>query len=274
MNVKKYKTGIDFIMIIFYRPGYAQTLTESIKKDVKNIPYTIHIVNNGINEGPDNGYDVLCNIFKNESNVKIHKGLEQAIDSNVNNTNTYKCKIDGRMVSIGSWAQAEAMTIATKNSEREYICYLDADTIFLNEWVDDIMPLMDDNIFVSDKWRTDLGTHCCQFTLVKRQLIENEYLYEKDDLYPNIFYKDTAGMLGYYAVQKNKSHVILKNSYNDRRLRNQHLLTLSHGEQAWINDKPIFYHYGRGSARADDLYLDWMREVAKYLNMNYESIIL
>ena len=134
--------------------------------------------------------------------------------------------------------------------------------------------LIKDNIFVSDKWRTDLQTHCCQFTLVKRNLVENEYLYEKDDLYPNIHYKDTAGMLGHYAVKENKPHVILTNSYNDLSLKRFHLLNLSHGEQAWINSKPIFYHYGRGSMRMDGLYTNWMKETARYLQMNYESIIL
>ena len=36
VDIKKYRTGIDFIIIIFYRPGYAQTLVQSIKKYVHN----------------------------------------------------------------------------------------------------------------------------------------------------------------------------------------------------------------------------------------------
>lgn len=272
VDTKKYRPGIDFIIIIFYRPGYAQLLTASIEKYVKNIPYTVHVINNGINEGPGNGYDELCDIFKDNDSVMIHKGLEQPIDSNIGNESNHICKIDGRGVSIGSWAQAEAMTIGVKNSDREYICYLDADAIFLNEWVDDILPLMEDNVFVSDKWRSDLGTHCCQFTIVKRDFVENTYMYEKDDLYPNIHFKDTAGMLGHYVVEKNAPHVILKNSYNNRSLKNKHLLRVNHGEQAWIGETPIFYHYGRGSARADTLYLDWVKATVEYLDLDYDSI--
>jgi len=267
--MKQYKDGIDFVIVIFYRYEYAQLLVESIKKYVKGIDYTVHIVNNGKNEGHGNGYDILCELFKDEPNVKIHKGLEQEPNSNSIHVNDYICKIDGRGVSIGSWAQAKAMTIGVKNSDREYICYLDADAIFLNDWVEDIMPLMDNNIFVSDKWRDDLGTHCCQFTIVKRELIENEYLYEKDDLYPNIHYKDTAGMLGHYAIKKQKPFIILKNSYNDRTLTREHKLNLRNGEQAWINEKPIFYHFGRGSVRQDDLYHQWVSEASKYLGVDW-----
>jgi len=262
-----YDKGIDFIIVVFYRFEYAKIILESIKKYVKNIPYTVNIINNGINSGKDSGYDILTEMFKDEPSVKIHKGIEQHIDSNTGNSNTYKCKLDGRMVSIGSWAQAGAMTIGVKNTNREYICYLDGDIVFLDEWVDDVLPLMENNIFVSDKWRDDLNTHCCQFTMVKRELVENEYLYEEEDLYPNIHYKDTAGMLGHYGVEKNLPFVILKNSYNDRSLRTEHLLNLNHGEQAWINDKPFFYHYGRGSGRSEDLYNTWLIEVSKYLEL-------
>jgi len=265
-NIKKYKKGIDFVIVIFYRFEHAQIIVDSIKKYVKDIPYTIHIINNGINEGKGNGYDILYNMFRDEPSVRIHKGLEQGRESNLDPVNHKKCKIDGRMVSIGSWAQAEAMTIGTKLGDKEYICYLDGDIVFLNEWVEHILPLMEDNIFVSDKWRTDLNTHCCQFTLVKRDLVENEYLYEKDDLYPNIHYKDTAGMLGHYGVEKDKPFIVLKNSYNDKSLQSQHLLNLNHGEQAWINNIPFFYHYGRGSQRENHLHDEWVVEVNKYLD--------
>ena len=36
------RPGIDFIIVIFYRFGYAQILAESIKRFVKDIPYTIN----------------------------------------------------------------------------------------------------------------------------------------------------------------------------------------------------------------------------------------
>ena len=53
--MSKYKDGIDFIVVIFYRFGYARLLVESIKKYVKGIDYTVYIVNNGKNEGDYEG---------------------------------------------------------------------------------------------------------------------------------------------------------------------------------------------------------------------------
>ena len=266
--------GIDFIIVIFYRFGYAQILTESIKKYVKNIPYTINIVNNGINTGDNNGFDILKDMFKNESNVNVLAGMEQTIDSNVANPNTYVCKHDGRKVSIGSHAKAVAMKEALLNSNREYVCYLDADTIFLDEWVDDIIPLLEDNYFVSHKWREDIQMDGNNFCIVKRKTLDENYLYEQGDLYPNLHYKDSNGMLAYWALSKKKPFAILPNSYENPELKSHHVLKLDYGEQSWINDKPIFYHHGRGSTRADELYINWIKKTSKYLGMKFEEITL
>ena len=269
-----YNSGIDFVVVIFYRFGYAQLVVESIKKYVKDIPYTIHITNNGINEGDNSGYDILKDMFVDEPNVKVHKGVEQGIDSNKKHQSDHICKIDGRGVSIGSWAQTEAMNIGVREGDKEYICYLDGDVIFLNEWVDDILPKLDDNFFVTHAWRTDIDISVSQFTIFKRKNIVENYLYEKDDLYPNIHYKDVTGTLSLYCKEKNLPLVVLKNSYNNRSLKSKHLLNLKNGEQAWVNGVPFFYHYGRGSVRKDNLYMVWVREAAKYLNLKIKDITL
>jgi hypothetical protein len=268
------RPGIDFIIVIFYRFGYAQILTESIKKYVKNIPYTINIINNGINKGENNGFDILKDMFKDEPNVNIIAGMEQDIDSNVLNPNTYECKHDGRKVSIGSHAKVVAMSKGLLNSNREYVCYLDADTIFLNEWVDDVIPLLNNNFFVSHKWREDIQMDGNNFCVVKRETLDDNYLYEKGDLYPNLHYKDSNGMLSYWAQKENKPFVILPNSYENVALKSQHILDLQHGEQSWIHDKPIFYHQGRGSTRADDIYINWIKVTSTYLGMDFEDIRL
>ena len=111
----------------------------------------------------------------------------------------------------------------------------------------------------------EIGKDQCMF--IKRESIENNYLYEKDDLYPNIHYKDVTGTLSLYCKEKNLPLVVLKNSYNNRSLKSKHLLNLKNGEQAWVNGVPFFYHYGRGSVRKDNLYMVWVREAAKYLNL-------
>ena len=200
--MKKYENGIDFIVVVFYRFEYARLLVESIKQYVKGIDYTIYIANNGINEGPGNGYDILKDMFKDNPNVVIIKGVDQTADSNNIHHSNYTCKIDGRGVAIGSYTQVLAMDKAVRAGNRKYLCYQDADTIFLNEWVDDIIPLLDDYFFVSHMWRDDLGIQKDQFMTIKRENIENNYLYEKDDLYPNIHYKDTCGTLALYCQKR------------------------------------------------------------------------
>ena len=70
---------------------------------------------------------------------------------------------------------------------------------------------------------------------IKRESIENNYLYEKDDLYPNIHYKDTCGTLTLYAKEKELPYVILKNSFNDRSLTREHKLNLKNNPQAEVD---------------------------------------
>ena len=43
------------------------------------------------------------------------------------------------------------------------------------------------------------------------------------------------------------------------------ILNLKFGEQAFIGDKPFFYHYGRGSSRDDKDCQNWIEEVTKIL---------
>jgi len=274
LEKQEIKKGIDFIIVIFYRFGYAQILTESIKKYVKNIPYTINIINNGINTGENSGVDILKDMFKDEPNVNILAGMDQDINSNAKHPNTYKCKHDGRQVSIGSYAKVVGMKKGLMNSNREYVCYLDADAVFLDEWVDDIIPLLEDNFFVSHKWRDDIQADGNNFCVVKRKTLDENYFEEEGDLYPNLHYKDSNCMLAYWAVSNKKPFVILPNSYENPELKSLHMLDLQNGEQSWINDKPIFYHHGRGSVRADELYINWIKLTSKYLDLNFEDIRL
>tara|TARA_R100000008_G_C3559445_1_gene155222 strand:+ start:424 stop:1233 length:810 start_codon:yes stop_codon:yes gene_type:complete len=269
--MKKYEDGIDFILVSFYRFDYIKILIDSIKKYVKGIDYTVHVINNGKNNGDGNGYDVLKEMFSDNPNVKIHKGIDQDEDSNSEHYNDYICKIDGRQVSIGSYTQAKAMKMAIKKGNRKYLSYIDCDLIFLNEWVEDILPLLEEpynHFFVSHMWRQDLTMDAQQFVTLKRESIENNYLNEPEDIYPNIHYKDTGGMLSYYAMKKDLPFVILQNSFQDKTLTSEHLMDLPHGQQSWINGKPIVYHYGHGSTREDEKYQLWIDETTKYLGEN------
>ena len=71
-----------------------------------------------------------------------------------------------------------------------------------------------------------------------------------------------------------KPFAILPNSYENPELKSHHILDLQYGEQSWINDRPVFYHHGRGSTRADELYINWIKTTSKYLGIDFEEIRL
>ena len=136
------------------------------------------------------------------------------------------------------------------------------------EKIDKIL-LLEKNEFVSYAWRHDIDTaRSAQWSVMKRSIFESDYLYEEGDLYPNIHYKDTFGLLSLWTREKDKDFYICRNSLNEPELKKYHVLNLPHGEQGWINDKPFVYHYGRGTTREIDLRNLWIEEVTKYLDRN------
>ena len=143
-----------------------------------------------------------------------------------------------------------------------------SDVVFLNKWTDDVLPLLEENEFVCYGWRYDIDqANLPQWSVMKRSLFDSDLLYDEGDLYPNIHYKDTLGLLSLWAREKNKKFFICKNSGHggDRSLVREHVLNIPNGEQGWINDTPFVYHYGRGTTRADDLKSSWIKAVSEYL---------
>ena len=76
MSIDKHEDRIDFVLVIFKKYHYAQLTVDSIEKYV-NYPHKIYVVNNGQNEGENNGYDILSDMFKNYKNVEVVKGVNQ-----------------------------------------------------------------------------------------------------------------------------------------------------------------------------------------------------
>jgi hypothetical protein len=262
------KDSIDFILVAYYRFEQVKVLVDSIVKYVK-YPYDIYIVNNG----DMSGVSELEHMFSEYDNVHIKFGVEQSklnhSDIISGNYQKYRCKIDGRHVGIGSYTQAVAMDIGVRTSNSKYICYCDTDVVFLNQWGVDLIDELNDKVFVSHLWRHDIDMQPSAFCLLKRDTIENNYLNEKDDLYPNIDYKDTNGMLSLWARKVGLPFLILKNSFQDKSLKREHILNVSHGEQSWYNNIPILHHYGHGVQREDYKYDEWISETTKYLGLNY-----
>ena len=283
--MSKYVESIDFVTVVFQRMDYVKLIHESIKKYV-DYPYTYYIVNNGDNSENSVELKLLGDMFAGEDNVIIVNGIHQVnqddgvvVPAKVNQKYPQEyfienygwdgyTKYDKRPLGFASWLQSEAMTIGTKIGNGKYICQVEHDVVFLNKWVDDILPLLDNNSFVSYCWRHDIDQALTpQWSILKRETIENNFYKEPGDLYPNCHYKDTYGLLSLWAREFHKPYVILKNSFEDHSLKSKHVLDVPFGEEGFINGVPFMHHGSRGAIRSEDHYEKWVSEVSKYLNI-------
>ena len=276
---------IDFVTVIYKRTDYAKLIHESIKKYVDH-PYKFYVVNNGDNSKDSVELNILKQMFENEDNVIIVEGIHQVNqDDGVCNPaiggqkysqqyfiDNYGwdgyTKYDKRAIGFASWLQAEAMTIGTKVGNGKYICQVEHDVVFLNKWVDDVLPMLQSNSFISYCWRHDIDQALTpQWSILERKTIEDNFYKEPGDLYPNCHYKDTYGLLSLWAREYNQPYTILKNSLEDSSLKSKHVLNVNFGEEGFINDVPFIHHAGRGAARSVDYYSIWKKEVTKYLGI-------
>ena len=283
--MSKHIESIDFVTVIYKRTDYAKLVHESIKKYV-DYPYKFYVVNNGDNSEDSIELKLLRKMFDGEEDVIVVEGIQQVNQddgvcvppkSNQKYPQQYfidnygwdgYSKYDKRPLGFASWLQAEAMTLGTKLGNGRYICQVEHDVVFLNKWVDDIVPLLENNSFVSYCWRHDIDQALTpQWSILKRETIENNFYEEPGDLYPNCHYKDTYGLLSLWAREYNQPYVILKNSLEDKSLKSKHVLNVPFGEEGFINGVPFMHHGSRGAIRSEDHYEIWISEVSKYLNI-------
>jgi hypothetical protein len=254
-----YKPGIDFVIINFYGIEYVSLLVDSIHKYTTNSEYTIYIINNGDNESVLSDYNKLVSMYKIDYRIVILKGETQDREVKPEDGAVHKCKIDGRMVSKASVVKTMAQQKAWAVGNRKYICSLDFDAIFLNNWTDEILPLLSDNAFVS-YFRYDTNIVRDQFMVIKREIVD------KYNLYPNLDYVDGSGNISYFCDQTKLKYKVLIDSHHTRELRKNHVLALSAGEQIHSpSGLPIFYHFARGGSRDSKFKSMWIKEVSKYL---------
>jgi len=289
-----YEAGIDFIVISHCKADYVKMLIQSIHKYVKNIQYSIYIVNNYIDEIKEQRE--LENIFQDDSTVTILKGVDQSETTVIGPSGEFRQhsqewvgKIDGCRVAAGSKYGEWGFNIGLKEGQRQYICALDNDTIFLNEWVEDILPLIDKYLFISNRWDPgnlfrEVTNNVSEFGIARPMFwFMKRFDMEHYNLYPNNDYRDLWGNITYFAQQNGYDFFILKNSYWNKQMRHRyhitfhdvkaqhmsnegHLLDIPYGEQAWIDDKPIFFHQTRGAYRATAALNEWIEKAGKYLD--------
>ena len=70
----------------------------------------------------------------------------------------------------GSKNHSAALTLGMKNTSNEYVCFFDYDAVFLNRWVDKILPILDESFFISNRF--DRGIAREMFMIFKREQIK------------------------------------------------------------------------------------------------------
>lgn len=257
--MKKYNDNIDIIITAVGRLEYLKLLTYSIDK-YTTYSHKIYIVTDVRNEKEEQFFRELENYYEYYENVFIVESKNKDDDRD----GFAPCSVDGRMVGKPSFYKSAAYETGIENSNGKYVCLLDYDVVFLNKWTEHIIPLTENHFFVSAMWRGDLNIARDQFFIYERKKFDDV------GLIPDCSIGDTTGNVTHFAQNNNLPFYICENSstHGDTSLRARHILNLVNGEQIFINDIPFLYHYGRGSAREQELYERWIKVVGDYLEIN------
>ena len=232
---------IDFIMVSYKNTEYVKLALESMERFTKT-PHRVTLIENGTD------LDRYKEIYKDKDNYQILKGPQNGV---------WKKPGDG------SKNHSAGLTMGMKNTDNPIVCFLDSDILFLDYWEDDILPLLENNFLVSNRF--DRGICREMFMIFKR---EN---FEKYDLYPDATYVDSCGNITKCATENDENLAILENTafeINGQYVgdKSKHLLNLPHGEQCSVNGRPFFYHYGRGETRPQETIELWNKEARRFLD--------
>ena len=158
---------------------------------------------------------------------------------------------------------------------------MDQDTIILNSCFKELIKLSNQYFFISNRWDPGNIFSTCKNPLPELGMaraifwFSKRSIFEDNNLYPTCDYRDAWGNITYFAQQNNYKFLILKNSYRDRfrsdnGLWKEHVLNINHGysEQAWVNNIPLVFHYGRGGYRKLEDLEKWINETENYLKNN------
>ena len=236
---------IDFIIVSYNSFELASLLIRSIVKYTKPYDFNIYLVDNSDQRELFND-SMIDNFTYLKGNNDVPKG---------------------DFPSELSAAHSHGLQRGLVECKGDYICLLDVDTCFLDYWTEELLPLLEDNLFLSSRWESDRDIARPQFLVTKSENID------KYNIDCGICYNDSGGIFTKVARENNLKYLILSNSYNDHSLRDHHAIDpgrkiISGGEQAFIsNDNeltPFFWHYGRGVIFGTPD--EWFELLDKFLN--------
>lgn len=212
MNLKP--ANIDFILVNYYSEDYARIVVESIYKYTKS-DFNIILVDNSKDKEP------LQTEFYNygKENLFIIDGFDQESPAEKFSKSIKMHSTAGGQYGPGSLHHNKAFNLGISLCKSKYICHLDIDSLFLSEWENDILPLLNNNLFVSSKMSRNIAR---EYFIIWERL-----KFEKHNLLPDLSWIDTCGNLTKYA--------------NDNQLPFAVTCKLPSG-------KDYHYHLGRGTS--------------------------
>ena len=305
--MKKYDEGIDFVVVSYLPKGieYCKLVTRSIHKFFDDVDYTINVVVNYTDKDKD--IETHRNIFEGDTRIKILEGVNQTEAQQISPQGSLGYpnsdrigKIDKNKTCLGSYYGCWGTNVGIKNGNRKYVCVVDADAIFLNKCSKELIDLAEKYAFIGSRWdpgniyRTDteLGFVTLQLGFAKRKFYDDilKEKYVEKDIWTaepwSVDYRDTGGNLTWYVKEKGLEFHILDNSHWDRQMLrdaynikyedierwnrsfSDNIIDLPYGEQAWVGNKPIFYHQTRGGLRVNNQLPIWISTCERYFDKN------
>jgi|GEM_PF-2433309 hypothetical protein len=251
--------GIDFIVSVYAKRHYLRMLVDSIHKYVKNTPYTINIVNCWYDD-ESAGLKELNEMFGEDDKVRIIRGFDQS-DTTIlqndgaifqdTNKKIFKGKIDGNSKSASTYYNIKSFCKGLDETNREYTCMVDLDLIFLNEWVDELLPLLEKYVFISNRWDPGQIFWDAANPIPEKGIAKFMFFFSKRSLYtelmeyPSFDYRDNGGNLTYHAQQNGLPFLVLNNTYwNSNRRKNYNVRITQNGLSAISYDHIKKWHVG------------------------------
>ena len=206
--------NIDFILVNYYSEDYARIVVESIYKFTKS-DFNIILVDNSQDKS------LLKNKFKNykKKNLFIIDGFEQESPSEKFSKPIKMNPTKGGQYGPGSLYHNKAFNLGIKLCQSKYICHLDIDSLFLTNWENDILPLLEQNLFIASEMSRGIAR---EYFIIWDRLKFKNY-----NLLPDLSWVDTCGNLTKFANDNQLPFIVTRK--------------LSNGEY-------YHYHLGRGTS--------------------------
>jgi hypothetical protein len=203
MDMNLPHANIDFILVNYYSEDYARIAVESIYKYTKT-EFNIILIDNSADKS------LLKNAFADyidRKNLHIIPGFDQEPPAERFKKPIKMYNTEGGVYGPGSLHHNKAFNLGIDLCNSNYICHLDIDSLLLAEWESDILPMLDDNLFIATEMSKGIARE--YFMIWKRSE------FEKYNLRPDLSYVDTCGNLTKFANDHNLTYKITRKLSND-----------------------------------------------------------